>query len=245
MSETAGLACYNPRMADSAWAAERVAAIAADPQAPRHAGIVRWTHWISAVCLFALLLTGFEIVISHPRFYWGESGNVNTTPLFKIPIPSSRDTVPTRYGYVMPDQNGWSRALHFEAAWVVVAAGLVYLLFGIATRHFSKNLVPQAGLSIGAVMSADARSYNPVQRLTYLIVIFVLFPLEIWTGLAMSPAFTGAVPAAAILLGGRQSARTIHFFDSLILLLFVAIHLAMVIRAGFWRRTRTMITGRI
>ncbi len=92
-----------------------------NPETPRHAAMVRVTHWITVISFFALLITGGEIVISHPRFYWGETGNVNTRPLFTIPIPSSRDTVPTGYGYVMPDQNGWSRYLHFQAAWVAGA----------------------------------------------------------------------------------------------------------------------------
>ena len=67
----------------------------------------------------ALLVSGVEILISHPRFYWGEAGNVHTPPLFKLPIPASRATVPTGYGYVLPDQNGWSRYLHFQSAWVL------------------------------------------------------------------------------------------------------------------------------
>ena len=91
--------------------------------AARHSALVRVTHWIAAICFFALLLTGIEIVISHPRFYWGETGTVLTAPLFQLPIPSSRATVPTGYGYVLPDQNGWSRALHFEAAWIAVLTG--------------------------------------------------------------------------------------------------------------------------
>jgi thiosulfate reductase cytochrome b subunit len=86
-------------------------------------------------------------------------------------------------------------------------------------------------------------SYNVLQRLTYLFVIFVSFPLVIWTGLAMSPAFDSAVPAAVNLLGGRQSARTLHFFVSTFLLLFVVIHIAMVVLAGFRTRMRAMIAG--
>src|SRR5438270_7251737 len=85
---------------------------------PRHSALVRVTHWITALCFLALLVTGIEILISHPRFYWGETGNVLTPPLFKLPLPSSRATVPTGYGFVLPDQNGWSRYLHFQAAWV-------------------------------------------------------------------------------------------------------------------------------
>src|SRR5579864_6180956 len=109
---------------------------------PRHPAIVRVTHWLITLSFLALLLTGVEILISHPRFYWGETGNVNTRPLFTLPIPSSRDTVPTGYAYVLPDQNGWSRYLHFEAAWVAVLTGLLYVAFGFSKGHFRRNLLP-------------------------------------------------------------------------------------------------------
>src|SRR5579859_7921098 len=110
--------------------------------ASRHSLLVRVTHWITTLCFFALLITGAEIVASHPRFYWGETGNVLTTPLFKLPIPSSRALVPTGYGYVLPDQNGWSRYLHFQAAWLAVLTGLLYAIYGWFSGHFRKNLLP-------------------------------------------------------------------------------------------------------
>jgi thiosulfate reductase cytochrome b subunit len=91
---------------------------------------------------------------------------------------------------------------------------------------------------------AEAWSYNVLQRLSYLSVIFVLFPFVIWTGLAMSPAFVSAIPAAVNVLGGQQSARTLHFFVSLALVLFLLVHVGMVWFAGFWSRMRAMITGR-
>jgi thiosulfate reductase cytochrome b subunit len=91
---------------------------------------------------------------------------------------------------------------------------------------------------------AEAWSYNLLQRLTYLFVIFVLFPLVIWSGLAMSLAFVSAFPATVTLLGGQQSARTIHFFVTLALVLFLVVHVVMVFLAGFWSRTRAMITGK-
>jgi thiosulfate reductase cytochrome b subunit len=224
----------------------------------RHSALVRVTHWITTLCFLALLVSGVEIVISHPRFYWGETGNVLTTPLFKLPIPSSRALVPTGYGYVLPDQNGWSRYLHFQAAWVVVLTGLLYIISALFTGHLRKNLLPsKADLSLRAFSTAianhlrferpseaEAWSYNVLQRLTYLFVIFVLFPLVIWTGLAMSPAFVSAVPATVTLLGGQQSARTMHFFVSLALLLFLLVHVVKVCLAGFRRRMRAMITGR-
>jgi thiosulfate reductase cytochrome b subunit len=223
----------------------------------RHSAVVRVTHWLTFIALIALLVTGGEIVISHPRFYWGEVGNVNTKPLFALPIPSSRGTVPTGYSYVMPDQNGWSRYLHFEAAWVAVLIGLVYGIYGLWSGHFRKNLVPeQKDWSWRAYRdrtakylhrkppdSAEEYSYNVLQRTAYLIVIFVLFPLIIWTGLAMSPSFTAAFPATAALLGGRQSARTFHFFISWLLLLFLLVHVTMVALSGFRNRMRAMITG--
>ncbi len=189
--------------------------------APRHSALVRVTHWITTICFFALLLTGIEIAISHPRFYWG-------------------------------------RALHFEAAWIAVLTGLLYAISGLFTGHFRKDLLPsRADLSWRALSTsiakplrferpseAQASSYNVLQRLTYVFVIFVLFPLVIWTGLALSPAFISAFPASVTLLGGRQSARTIHFFVSLALVLFLFVHVAMVCLAGFWNRTGAMITGR-
>jgi thiosulfate reductase cytochrome b subunit len=83
-----------------------------------------------------------------------------------------------------------------------------------------------------------------LQRLTYVLVIFVLFPLVIWTGLAMSPAIASAIPAAVTVLGGQQSARTIHFFVSALLVIFLLAHVAMASVAGFRKRVGAMITGR-
>ena len=61
----------------------------------------------------------------------------------------------------------------------------------------------------------------------------------------MSPAFVSAFPASVNLLGGQQSARTIHFFVSLALALFLLVHVVMVCVAGFRSRMRAMITGRM
>lgn len=217
-------------------------------ESARHPAFVRVTHWITALCFFALLVSGVEIVISHPRFYWGETGNVLTPAAFTIPIPASRASVPTGYGFVLPDQNGWSRALHFQSAWIVALAGVLYVILGLFTGHIHKRLM--TGLSWRALSStiADhlrlrrpAADYNPLQRIAYLSVIFILFPLTIWTGLAMSPAVVSAFPALVTLLGGQQSARTLHFGAAVLLTGFLAVHIAMVVLAGFRKRIGAMI----
>jgi thiosulfate reductase cytochrome b subunit len=244
---------------DSAWAATSAAAVPARTVTARHSALVRVTHWITTLCFLALLVSGIEILISHPRFYWGEAGNVNTTPLFKIPIPASRSTVPTGYNYKLPDQNGWSRYLHFEAAWVVVFTGLLYILSSFFSGHLRKDLLPRGTdrswrafstaiakhLRFDRPGSEEAWSYNLLQRLTYLCVVFVLFPLIIWTGLAMSPAIASVFPSAVAVLGGQQSARTIHFFVTVLLVLFLLVHIMMIVLAGFGNRMRAMITGRV
>ena len=225
---------------------------------PRHSLLVRVTHWLTTIAFLALLVTGLELVVSHPRFYWGETGNVNTEPLFKIPIPSSRHLVSTGYGYMLPDQNGWSRYLHFQSAWLLVLTGLVYVGVGLSRGHFRRELFPaRSDLSTKRLMNSIAEhlrlkrpgaeevwSYNVLQRLAYLVIIFVGFPLIIWTGLAMSPSFVSAFPAAVNVLGGQQSARTLHFFLTGGLVLFLLVHLAMIFLAGFWSRVRAMIIGR-
>src|ERR1044071_3813454 len=125
-----------------------VDAVPATSKVPRHSILVRVTHWITTLCFFALLLSGIEIVISHPRFYWGESGSPTMPSLFDLPIPASRPWVKTGYDFVLPDQNGWSRNLHFEAAWAVILTGFVYVIYSLGGRHFRKDLLPdRSGLA--------------------------------------------------------------------------------------------------
>lgn len=235
---------------------DRTSATAPASVAPRHPLFVRVTHWLTVLAFAGLLVSGAEVVLSHPRFYWGEVGNVNTTPLFSLPVPSSRRMVPTGYGFVLPDQNGWSRYLHVQAAWLVLFVGVVYVVRGAMRRHF-RQFVPEPGERSPAALAAqlvahlrlrrealgDAMSYNSLQRLAYLVVVFVLFPLVIWTGLAQAPAFTAVVPSSVTLLGGRQSARTLHFAVTIALVAFTLAHLVMLVVAGFGPRVRAMITG--
>ena len=215
---------------------------------PRHSGVVRITHWINTLSFFGLLVSGFAILLAHPRFYWGETGAVGTPSLFDLPLP-----------FMSGGPSGWGRNLHFLSAWVCVLNGSLYVLSGILTQHFRDNLLPaKADLAWGSLSRAVSNhlrwkrpdvetslAYNLLQRLTYLVVVFVLFPLMIWTGFAMSPAIVSVFPAFVTVLGGQQSARTIHFFVTDFLVLFVLVHLAMVCLAGFKDRVGAMMTGQI
>jgi thiosulfate reductase cytochrome b subunit len=181
--------------------------------APRHSAVVRITHWITTLTFFGLLVSGVAILLAHPRLYWGETGGVGTPSLIDLPLP-----------FVLVGQSGWGRYLHFLAAWICVLTGLLYVISGLLMRH-------------------SGSSYNVLQRLTYVVVVFALFPSMLWTGLAMSPAVTSVFPALVTVFGGQQSARTIHFLIAIALVFFVIVHVIMVYRAGFRSRVAAMITG--
>jgi len=185
-------------------------------ESPRHSAMVRITHWVNAISFLGLFVSGVAIILAHPRFYWGETGGVGGPSLFDLPLP-----------FVLTGQTGWGRYLHFQSAWLFVLTGVLYVISGLLTQHFRKGML----------------TYTAIQRLTYLGVVFVLSPLLIWTGLAMSPAITSVFPGIVTVFGGQQSARTIHFFAADLLVLFFLVHIAMVWRAGFVNRVRAMITG--
>ena len=194
--------------------------------------------------VIGLLVSGTGILISHPRLYWGETGAVGTPSLIDLPIPFT----------IGPSV--WNRPYHFFFAWILVLTGLTYVASGFITRHFGTDLLPaKADLRWNPVVtivsdhmrwkrpSQDASTYNVVQRLTYLAVVFVLFPGILWTGLGMSFGVTSVFPILATIIGGHQSARTLHFVFVVSLLLFVIVHILMISLAGFWRNVRAMITG--
>jgi thiosulfate reductase cytochrome b subunit len=188
----------------------------------RHSLLVRITHWLTAVSVAGLLVSGIAILIAHPRLYWGETGSFETASLIDLPLTLT-------YGH-----SGWGRYLHFLSAWVIVITGVVYVASGVVTRHFRRHLLPGA---------RGASHYEPVQRLTYVVVIFALLPLIVLTGLAMSPAVTSVMPWLATMFGGHQSARTVHFVAASAVTLFVIGHVTMVALAGFVARVTPMITG--
>lgn len=239
----------------------------------RHKRWVRGTHWIITLSFFALAFSGFEILMVHPRLYWGEVGNDLTPALFELPISRNyqhggwENSLPFYKGVSSPlsasrtydifNKNGWGRSLHFLAAWFLVLTGVVYLLTGFFTGHFKSRFslqVTEFRLQLfwndfishfrQVSTAPNGQLYGLLQKYTYMVVIFVLLPLTAITGLTMSPAITAAFPFLLKMFAGAQSARTIHFFASVSLVLFLTIHVAMVIRTGFKQQIRAMTIGK-
>ena len=155
-----------------------------------------------------------------------------------------------------PQWLAMGRRWHLFFAWVLVVNGLAYLLYTLASRHLTRDLAPTRAdwrsfgpsirdhLLLRHPQGEAARRYNILQKLTYLSVIFVLFPLLILMGLGMSPGLDTLFPGWIDAFGGRQSARTIHFVVAWLLVAFVFVHVFEVVVSGFWNNLRSMITGR-
>jgi thiosulfate reductase cytochrome b subunit len=149
-----------------------------------------------------------------------------------------------------------ARAWHFFFAWLFVINGIAYVLYSLASRHLKHDLLPTKTdwCSVGRSITdhllfrhpqgEDAKRYNVLQKLAYLAVIFVLLPGIIVAGWAMSPWLNSIFPGWVDLLGGRQSARTLHFMFAWLLVAFVMVHVFEVIISGLWNHLRSMITGR-
>jgi thiosulfate reductase cytochrome b subunit len=150
------------------------------------------------------------------------------------------------------------RRWHFFLAWTFVLNGLIYLLAGVMNGHFRRDLAPtRAQLKPGHILrdildharlrhpvGEEAKSYNLLQKFTYLVVVFLLLPAMVLSGLSMSPGFDAFAPWLPALVGGRQSARTIHFISANLIVLFVLVHVVEVFIAGVFNEIGSMITGR-
>jgi thiosulfate reductase cytochrome b subunit len=151
-----------------------------------------------------------------------------------------------------------ARDWHFLAAWLFAFNGAIYLVAGLLGGHFRRDLLPTTAQLRPRHLVADLwnhirlrmprgdadRHYNVLQKIVYLTVVFLLLPAMVLSGLTMSPAVTAAAPFLFDLFGGRQSARTIHFFTANLLVLFVVIHVIQMLIAGAVNQMRAMITGR-
>jgi thiosulfate reductase cytochrome b subunit len=148
------------------------------------------------------------------------------------------------------------RRWHFLFAWVFVINGLLYVGYSIFSRHLTHDLALTRTdwrlvgrsllehLRFRHAAGEAARRYNPLQKITYLSVIFGLLPFMILMGLALSPRLNSLWPGWVDLFGGRQSARTLHFLAAQLIVLFTLVHVFEVIVSGLWNNLRSIITGR-
>jgi len=245
------------------------------PSTTGHTRWVKISHWIVSVSFLTLAFSGFVILMCHPRLYWGEAGNDLTPALFELPISrnyqhggwdnsvpffqEAASPISASRTYEIFNMNGWGRSLHFLAAWFLAVPGAVYLLVGIFTGHFRSHLVPRAGELTPRRIGQDLKShlrlqvraatggphYGLLQKCAYCGVVFLALPLAVASGLAMSPTIAAAYPFLSRIFGGFQSARTIHFFAFVVLLLFLLVHVVMIVASGFKRQMRGMTFGKM
>ncbi|MFO0799891.1 MAG: cytochrome b/b6 domain-containing protein [Gemmataceae bacterium] len=241
------------------------------PQLDGHPGWVRVCHWLVTVSFLALTVSGYVILMCHPRLYWGDAGNDLTPALFELPISRNyrhggwevhgafaldgNGPVSATRTYLALNHNSWARSLHFLAAWGLVVPGTAYLVAGVSTGHFRRRLWPGDGELTPGRLWRDAADhlrtwarpagsgYGLLQKCAYCGVVFVALPVVVLSGLAMSPAITAGYPALGRVFGGFQSARTVHYFAAVVLVLFLVVHIVMVARSGFWRQVRAMTIG--
>ena len=233
------------------------------PEEPRGGDLVRrhrlstriW-HWINALTIFIMLMSGLMILNAHPRLYWGEYG-ANPDAAWLV-LADMEDiafpgwlTIPSFYS--LADARLW----HLFFAWVLTLGALFYWIWSLANGHIRRDLWPSREqrrpshilhdviehAKLRFPTGVEALKYNVLQKFAYLGVLLVLLPLVILTGLCMSPGFDAATHIT-VLFGGRQTARSIHFLCAAGFALFIVVHLVMVVLAGPFNEVRSMITGR-
>jgi thiosulfate reductase cytochrome b subunit len=147
------------------------------------------------------------------------------------------------------------RQWHLFFAWLLVVNGLFFTAYALISRHATRDLAP-TGEDLRGIGKAvkdhivlrhpkgdEAKRYNVLQKLAYIGVLFVVAPLIILTGLAMSPTIDTAFPWLLTIFGGRQAARTVHFIACFTFVGFIVVHVVEVILTGFFNNIRSMVTG--
>jgi thiosulfate reductase cytochrome b subunit len=226
---------------------------AATTTSTAHPYSVRICHWINVVACAYLLVSGVHILLDFPELYWGNTGYRGYPAAFRLADWGLSWDAAGALG-----DRRWGRNYHFTFAWVFLINGLVYVSWNLYSRHFRDQMLPARNELTMARIGTELRdhfrwrsrkhsssgSYGMLQKTSYLSLIFVFVPLMTLTGIAQSPGFTAAMPWLLDLFGGRQSARTLHTIGTVLLVLFVMVHVLEVAAAGFFVKVRSMITGR-
>lgn len=215
----------------------------------RHRLSTRIWHWLNAVAVIVMLMTGLTISNAHPRLYWGHYGFDPATAWIELPRWPGWMTIPSFYSLAI------ARNWHLAFAWVFAFGLLMYMAISLINGHFKRDMALNRTEVSSAHLIADFKKharldfhdphgrYNPIQKLTYSLVLFVMLPVLILTGLTLSPAMDAAWPWLVDLFGGRQSARSIHFIMAAGIGAFIVVHLLLVLLAGPINEMRSMITG--
>ena len=215
----------------------------------RHKLSTRIWHWINAISLVILFMSGLNISNAHRRLYWGDAGFDASEAWIAVVRFPGWSTIPDYYD--LAASRGW----HILMSWPFMIGLLLFWIAIILNGHLRRNLLTsRTDWKPGAIW-ADIRAhaklqfddhgstYNFLQKISYLVVLGLLLPLMVATGLSISPGFEPAAPWLVDLLGGRQSARSIHFIAAWGLFAFFVIHIALVLLTGPMRQIRDMITG--
>lgn len=215
----------------------------------RHALSTRIWHWGNLVCLVVLFMSGLTISNAHPWLYWGEWGFEAERAWLAVPRFPDWMTIPGYYSLAA------ARDWHILFAWpfaLLLAFGWIAML---ANRHFRRDIATArrewAPASIRADIAAHLRldfdhaggKYSFLQKLSYGLVLGVLLPGMVLTGIAISPGMGPSFGWLIDLLGGRQSARSFHFVFAFALFGFLIVHVLLVLASGPVRHLRAMITG--
>lgn len=211
---------------------------------PRHTLSTRLWHWVNVVAIIVLFMSGLNISNAHKYLYWGDYGfDPKDAWLAVIRFPGWA-TIPQHYNLAV------ARDWHVIMAWPF-GVGLLFIWIAmLANGHFVRDLITAPrdwtpGAVIASLKShsggAEGAGYNPVQRILYGMVFGVLLPLMVFTGLAISPGFEPAAPWLVDLLGGRQSARSLHFITAWAVFGFFVIHIVLAL--ADWRLIGEMVTG--
>ena len=213
----------------------------------KHALSTRLWHWVNAAAIVVLFMTGLNISNAHRYLYWGDYGFDPKDAWLSVVRFPGWATIPQHYNLAL------ARDWHITAAWPFGVGVLFIWAAMLANGHFRRDLTtaprdwtPGAVIASlkahsGRDIGGAAHGYNPVQRILYGMVFGVLMPLMLFTGLAISPGFQAVAPWLLDLLGGRQSARSLHFITSWAIFGFVVIHLVLALTN--WRLILEMFTG--
>ena len=215
---------------------------------PRHTLATRLWHWLNAVALFVLFFSGLNISNAHPRLYWGQAGFDPAQAWLSLPRFPAWMTIPGYYSLAE------ARLWHFLAAWPFALGLALFLAALVLSRHRRDFALARRDLSWGALREDLARhlkldfaahggAFNLLQKYLYIVVLFVLLPLMILTGLTLSPAVDSAFPWLLDVFGGRQSARSIHFVTAWGLFGFFVLHILAVLLSDPVAQVRDMIAG--